>query len=103
MLPRARPAGDCGGNHDSLDVPTRRAHAQTEAAPAQSDSVILIAGDGRSYILEEADAFEREAASLGQSERFMAFLQSRENEPGLITIEEFAQKLNDTMENQPHQ
>jgi len=49
---------------------------------AKSDAVIIKGSDGVQYILEEAEEFEREAASLGKSEKFMSFLKKRSEEKG---------------------
>ncbi len=49
---------------------------------AKSDSVIIKSSDGVQYILEEADEFEREVATLGKSEKFMSFLKKRSEEKG---------------------
>ncbi len=42
---------------------------------------------------EAADAFEREMAALGQSEKFMAFLAERSKEPGVVSLDDLGRKL----------
>ena len=60
---------------------------------ARFDMVLIHGTDGVQYILEEADEFEREIAVLGQSEKFMTFLQKRSEEPGGRSLDEIAQEL----------
>lgn len=45
------------------------------------------------YILEEADAFEKEVAILSKSEKFMKFLEERSKEEGTISIDDMEKKL----------
>ena len=61
---------------------------------ASSDSLLILADDDHSYTLEEADEFEKEAAMLGRSERFMKFLEERGKESGSISIEDVEERLN---------
>ena len=61
-------------------------------AMARSTSVLLVS-KGRTYVLEEADDFDREVAQLGASETFMRFLEKRSKEKSAISIEELADKL----------
>jgi hypothetical protein len=63
---------------------------------ASLDSVLILANDGKEFILEAADEFEREVALLGQSEKFMEFLAERSKEKGVISIEEIERKLDET-------
>jgi hypothetical protein len=60
---------------------------------ARKTSVLLVSEDGASFILEEADQFDREVAELGSSGKFMSFLMKRAKEPGVVSIEEFAEQL----------
>ena len=63
-------------------------------AMARRESVLLVLQDGASFILEEADDFDREVAQLGSSEKFMRFLEKRSKEKGAISIEQFSKELN---------
>lgn len=63
-------------------------------AIARTGSVLLVSEDGASFVLEEADDFDREVAQLGSSEKFMRFLKKRSQEKGVISIEQFAKELN---------
>ncbi|MGH8056809.1 MAG: hypothetical protein ACREOH_06165 [Candidatus Entotheonellia bacterium] len=60
---------------------------------ARTETVRIVDQEGEEFILEAADAFAREAAELGQSEPFMAFLAERVKEPGVISLEDLERKL----------
>lgn len=49
--------------------------------------------DNREFNLEAAESFDQEVAELGQSEKFMAFLADRAQEPGNISLEDIEQRL----------
>ncbi len=59
---------------------------------AKTEPVFIRDRDGRDFVLEEADEADREAAALGQSKKFMAFLKSRSAE-GDLSAGEVAQSL----------
>jgi len=63
-------------------------------AIARRETVLLVSEDGTSFVLEEADDFDREVAQLGSSEKFIRFLEERSREKGVISIEQFANALN---------
>lgn len=63
---------------------------------AGDESILLIFEDGQRYVLESADDFDREAAQLGSSEKFMSFLETRAKESAITSIEDFAQGLDST-------
>lgn len=60
---------------------------------ALSEPMHIITKDGETFVLERADAFEREVAELSQSQQFMDFLAERSKEPGGTTLEEVEQRL----------
>jgi len=62
-------------------------------AMARKKSVLLVSKDGATFVLEEANDFDREVAELGSSGKFMEFLSKRSREPAVTTIEEFAGQL----------
>ncbi|MBI4481135.1 MAG: hypothetical protein HY651_14040 [Acidobacteria bacterium] len=62
-------------------------------AMARKKSVLLVSPDGASFVLEEADEFDREVAELGNSARFMRFLKKRSAERAVTSIEQFAGEL----------
>ena len=59
---------------------------------AKSEAVLIHSASGEDFILEQADDFDREAAALGGSERFLSFLEARSNETGDIPISEIRGK-----------
>jgi len=60
---------------------------------ARTESVRIVAEEGDEFILEVAEAFEREVAELGRSEKFMGFLAERSKEPGSVSLDDIAHKL----------
>ena len=65
-------------------------------AIARRETVLLVSQDGASFVLEEADNFDRETTQLGNSEKFMKFLNERTHEKSATSIEQFAGELNST-------
>lgn len=53
---------------------------------AKSEAVLIHSAPGEDFILEQADDFDREAAALGSSEKFLSFLEARSTETGDIPI-----------------
>ena len=49
--------------------------------------------DGKNYVLEETDKFEKEVKELGSSESFMKFLNERSKEKESIPISSITKKL----------
>ena len=62
-------------------------------AMARKKSVLLVSKDGATFVIEEADEFDREVAELGGSDKFSKFLSKRSKEQALTSIEEFAKQL----------
>ena len=62
-------------------------------AMARKKSVLLVSKDGATFVLEEADEFDREVAELGDSDKFIKFLSKRSKEQAVISIEEFGKQL----------
>ncbi len=60
---------------------------------ATSDTIIIYGKNGKHYILEETDDFEREVETLGRSEKFMSFLSERSKEKETIPISSIVKKL----------
>ncbi|HZW33774.1 MAG TPA: hypothetical protein VFF52_23835 [Isosphaeraceae bacterium] len=60
---------------------------------AAVDPVLIRNQEGVEFILEAADAFDREVAALSRSERLMSFLAGRSEEPGGTTLEEVDQRV----------
>ena len=60
---------------------------------AVSDSVLIRSKEGREFILEDSDSFEREVAMLSKSDKFMDFLEGRSKEAGTVSLDEFEEGL----------
>jgi len=60
---------------------------------AKSEPVLVHATDGTEFVIEEADQFEREAAALGASDKFMAFLKNRSQGEKEIPASDVAKRL----------
>lgn len=61
---------------------------------AANEAILLVADDGRSFILEEAHDFEREVSALADSESFMSFLEARMKEPATVPLDDLLRELN---------
>jgi hypothetical protein len=71
---------------------------------AATGAVLIRNENGQEFILEVADAFDREVAELSRNERFMSFLAERGSEPGKTSLEETDRRLGrvgTSMEDQP--
>ena len=60
---------------------------------AKTEPVLVHAADGTDFVLEEADEFEREIATLGASEKFMSFLKRRSEEGEEISASNVGKRL----------
>ena len=60
---------------------------------AKLEPVLVHTSDGRDFVLEEADEFEREVAALGASPKFMSFLERRSREGKEIPACDVAKRL----------
>ena len=76
-----------------IDLHTTKHSLEDLLALASSDSLIIHGKDGKSFILEETDDFEREVEKLGNSEKFMSFLGERSKGKETIPIDVIAEKL----------
>jgi len=62
-------------------------------ALAKSEAVLIHSASGEDFLLEQADEFDREVATLGGSEKFMSFLEARAKEGGDLPVEEIRRTL----------
>ena len=60
---------------------------------AASETIIIYNKDGKHYILEETDDFEKEVEKLGNSKKFMEFLSERSEGKVSMPISSIAKKL----------
>ena len=70
---------------------------------ARTETVYILNEEGEAFILEAADAFEREVAQLGQSDMFIAFLAERAKEAGLRSLDDLERKLSSAAEDTAQQ
>jgi hypothetical protein len=61
---------------------------------ASTDVVVIVNQDGNEFVVEAADALDREAAQLGASAKFMSFLAERCREPGSLSLEDVERRVN---------
>lgn len=59
---------------------------------AKSEAVLIHSPSGEDFVLESADEFDREVATLGASEKFACFLEARSKETGGIPLRRVRQK-----------
>ncbi len=77
----------------TIDLTKEKHSIEKILSMAKLDTVLIQGTDGVQYILEEADEFEKEVATLGNSEKFMAFLQKRSKEKGEISLADMKKNL----------
>jgi hypothetical protein len=66
---------------------TRESHSLSEVLTlAKSEAVLIHSPSGEDFVLESADEFDREVATLGASEKFAVFLDARSKESGGILL-----------------
>ena len=67
----------------------RKRHSLSEVlALAKSETVLIRSASGEAFLLEAADEFDSEVASLGGSASFMSLLDARSKETGDIPLKE---------------
>jgi hypothetical protein len=77
----------------TLDLKKQQVSVEELLASAVGESVLIRGRDGNEFVIEAADAFDREVAQLAGSEKFMAFLAERSKEEGIISLEELEGRL----------
>lgn len=77
----------------TLDLRYQQITLEELLRAAGSEAVLIVTEEGRRYILEAADDFDREVAALGSSREFLDFLAERRQEPGRIALEEIERRL----------
>lgn len=77
----------------TLDLRQQQVTVTELLRAARTEAVRIVDEEGEEFIVEAADAFEREVAELGQSEKFMAFLAERSKEAGVISLDDLERKL----------
>jgi|APFre7841882630_1041343.scaffolds.fasta_scaffold213504_1 hypothetical protein len=64
----------------TIDLGSEQRSLSEILALAKSEAVLIRSAAGEDFLLEPADKFDAEVASLGSSERFMSFLTERSKE-----------------------
>jgi hypothetical protein len=77
----------------TIDLATEDHTLSELLALAKRDSLLIHSATGEDFLLEPADDFDREVALLGQSERFLSFLQDRSKEEGGTPLAEIRKKI----------
>jgi hypothetical protein len=77
----------------TLDLARKRITLEELLELAAAGSVRIQSTDGRTFVLESADEFEREVKSLGKSKKFTRFLNERSKEPATTTLEDYRRSL----------
>lgn len=77
----------------TIDLRKKKHSIDELLALAKSEPLMIYDKDGKNYILEETDEFEKEVRELGSSERFMKFLDERSKEKETIPISSITKKL----------
>ena len=62
---------------------------------AAAGSLRIVTADGRAFILEDADDFDKEVQLLGKSKKFRRFLKERSKEAGTTSLEDYRRSLDE--------
>jgi len=82
----------------TLDLGTHQVTVDELLQSARTEAVRVRSKDGDEFVLEAADAFEREVVELASSAKFMSFLAERSKEEGSVSLEDIEQRLSRTTE-----
>lgn len=55
--------------------------------------MLIVNQEGNEFVVEAADAFNREVAELGQSTKFMGLLAERSKEQGSVSLDDIERRL----------
>lgn len=77
----------------TIDLRKKKHSIDELLALVRSEPLMIYDKDGKNYVLEETDEFEKEVKELGSSERFMKFLNERSKEKETIPISTIKKKL----------
>lgn len=77
----------------TLDLTGRRITLAELLEYAAAGSIRILTADGRAFVLEEADDFDKEVALLGKSKKFRRFLHERSKEAAPTSLEAYRQSL----------
>jgi len=77
----------------TIDLRKKKHSIDELLALAKSEPLMIYDKDGKNYVLEETDEFEKEVKELGSSENFMKFLNERSKEKETIPLSSITKKL----------
>jgi hypothetical protein len=77
----------------TLDLKKQEVTVEELLESATGEAVLIRGRDGNEFVIEAADAFDREVARLAGSEKFMAFLTERSKEEAAVSLEEIERRL----------
>ncbi len=77
----------------TLDLTGKRITLDELLELAATDAVRILTADGRAFVLEQADDFEKEVALLGKSKKFRRFLNERSKETATTSLEDYRRSL----------
>ncbi len=76
----------------TIDLRSEQCSLSEVLTLAKSEAVLIRSAGGEDFLLEPADTFDKEVASLGSSERLMSFLAERSQETGDLPLSAVRQK-----------
>ena len=76
----------------TIDLSTGQHDLAEILALAKSEDILLHSQSGDDFLVERADEFDREVASLGSSTKFMSFLENRSKESDDISLQAVREK-----------
>ena len=76
-----------------LDLTRKQITLDELLSLASAGSVRILTADGRAFVLEDADDFDREAELLGKSKKFRRFLKERSKEAATTSLEDYRRSL----------
>ncbi|MBW7941027.1 MAG: hypothetical protein H3C64_01210 [Candidatus Kuenenia stuttgartiensis] len=78
---------------NTIDLRKKKHSIDELLTMARSEPLMICDKDGKNYVLEEIDEFEKEVKELGSSKKFMEFLDERSKERETIPISSITKKL----------
>jgi hypothetical protein len=77
----------------TLDLGRKRITLEELLELASAGSVRIVTADGRAFVLEDADDFDKEVKLLGKSKKFRRFLKERSKEGATTSLEDYRRSL----------
>jgi hypothetical protein len=76
-----------------MDLRRKKATLEELLKLASKGSVRIVAADGRAFMLEHANEFDKEVELLSKSRTFRRFLSGRSKEPATTSLEDYRRSL----------